>query len=169
MREFQLQQHVIRVRQMRDRAIFFMDNGNIIRVVDAEVEPTTALQVLQPWFPRTIGHRPLRDQLVQLFEEGFPVIGGRREMARVGHTPPGIVELRSASPPPRRRLSETQIEGLPKTASPETVTCAVCLDDVPAGELLTSLPCAHAFHTRCIETWMRKSVTCPVCRGGAEY
>jgi hypothetical protein len=43
--------------------------------------------------------------------------------------------------------------------------CAVCLGEFADGELLRLLPrCAHAFHVRCIDTWLRAHVNCPLCR-----
>jgi E3 ubiquitin-protein ligase ATL41 len=43
--------------------------------------------------------------------------------------------------------------------------CAVCLGEMEDGELGRLLPaCRHAFHVECIDTWLRVSSTCPVCR-----
>ncbi|XP_040383876.1 RING-H2 finger protein ATL29-like [Oryza brachyantha] len=43
--------------------------------------------------------------------------------------------------------------------------CVVCLSDFTGGDdvrLLTA--CRHAFHTACIDSWLRAHTTCPVCR-----
>ncbi|PKA60745.1 Putative RING-H2 finger protein ATL12 [Apostasia shenzhenica] len=43
--------------------------------------------------------------------------------------------------------------------------CAVCLSRFLAGEALCLLPsCLHAFHSPCIDSWLRASPSCPLCR-----
>lgn len=44
-------------------------------------------------------------------------------------------------------------------------TCAICLDGYKKGEKATTLPeCKHQFHTECVEIWLERNATCPVCR-----
>ena len=43
--------------------------------------------------------------------------------------------------------------------------CAVCLAEYQEEEELKVLPaCRHWFHAACIDTWLKKHTTCPVCR-----
>lgn len=47
--------------------------------------------------------------------------------------------------------------------------CAVCLSALEEGETVRTLPtCEHTFHRACIDVWLRKHITCPVCRADAE-
>ncbi|XP_019709195.1 E3 ubiquitin-protein ligase ATL4-like [Elaeis guineensis] len=50
---------------------------------------------------------------------------------------------------------------LPKS-SPD---CAVCLSPFQPHDELRLLPaCRHAFHSSCIDTWLRSTSSCPLCR-----
>ncbi|CAN6246242.1 unnamed protein product [Urochloa humidicola] len=43
--------------------------------------------------------------------------------------------------------------------------CAVCLEAFRAGERRRVLPgCEHGFHAECVDSWLRKSRRCPICR-----
>ncbi|CAN6348326.1 unnamed protein product [Urochloa humidicola] len=53
------------------------------------------------------------------------------------------------------------LAALPKN-SPD---CAVCLSAFEPDAWLRLLPaCRHAFHAACIDTWLRTSLACPICR-----
>ncbi|EES00069.1 hypothetical protein BDA96_03G022900 [Sorghum bicolor] len=55
--------------------------------------------------------------------------------------------------------------GAGAAAAATATECAVCLGAVEEGETARSLPgCAHAFHARCVDAWLRLRPTCPVCR-----
>ncbi|KAL2552163.1 WPP domain-interacting tail-anchored protein 1 [Forsythia ovata] len=46
----------------------------------------------------------------------------------------------------------------------DAVVCAVCKEDVLAGEKMTRMPCFHLYHGDCIFPWLEIRNTCPVCR-----
>lgn len=54
---------------------------------------------------------------------------------------------------------------------PSTVTseegecCCICLLEFEQGDNMKRLPCAHVFHTDCIDRWLRNSCECPLCKG----
>lgn len=40
-------------------------------------------------------------------------------------------------------------------------TCVICQSD---GLVFKTLPCGHHFHRGCVQQWLRKNPTCPLCR-----
>lgn len=49
--------------------------------------------------------------------------------------------------------------------SGDRVSCSVCLQDFQIGETVRSLPhCHHMFHLPCIDTWLVRHGSCPLCR-----
>jgi hypothetical protein len=44
--------------------------------------------------------------------------------------------------------------------------CVICQDDLQPGDVVKSLPCKHQFHSKCIDEWLHRSGTCPMCNQG---
>ncbi|MCD7454524.1 hypothetical protein HAX54_025145 [Datura stramonium] len=45
-----------------------------------------------------------------------------------------------------------------------TDVCSICMERYLPGSEAYSMPCSHSFHFGCIETWLLKSPSCPMCR-----
>ncbi|XP_009612404.1 E3 ubiquitin-protein ligase ATL42-like [Nicotiana tomentosiformis] len=68
-------------------------------------------------------------------------------------------------------IDKTIIESLPffrfslLKGSKDGLECAVCLSRFEDVEILRLLPkCKHAFHINCIDQWLEKHSSCPLCR-----
>ncbi|CAL9069706.1 E3 ubiquitin-protein ligase ATL23-like [Musa acuminata AAA Group] len=65
-------------------------------------------------------------------------------------------------------LSTAELERLGGAADGGAVAgqeCAVCLEDIEAGQAARVLPdCRHAFHRPCADRWLSAHPDCPLCR-----
>ena len=43
-------------------------------------------------------------------------------------------------------------------------TCSICMSEFEDGETIRRLPCFHAYHSSCIDQWLKQKAQCPVCR-----
>jgi E3 ubiquitin-protein ligase ATL6/9/15/31/42/55 len=46
----------------------------------------------------------------------------------------------------------------------ELKKCAICLSEFEDGEEIKFLLCTHRFHSNCIDPWLEKHSTCPICK-----
>eukprot|EP01018_Ginkgo_biloba_P031520 Gb_05552 [translate_table: standard] len=67
-----------------------------------------------------------------------------------------------------RGASLQQINRLPvSTVQPTSISeevCSVCLETPVAGEVIRHLLCMHRFHKECIDPWLSRQASCPVCK-----
>lgn len=73
-----------------------------------------------------------------------------------------------AKVPPNAGMTTLEIQCIPVMAmggTQEGSECAVCLEEMGAGEPARVLPpCSHAFHVPCADAWLARNAVCPVCR-----
>lgn len=85
-------------------------------------------------------------------------------------TPPVVHEQPTA---PRIALHPAAIARLPtfgyeKQETSESMQCTICLTAFEEGEQVKQLPrCFHLYHPTCIDQWLRRNYTCPICRDSA--
>ena len=53
---------------------------------------------------------------------------------------------------------------LTKKGPDKQTSCIICMDDFVSNNVLTTLPCKHSYHKKCIEKWLTQGkATCPIC------
>ena len=50
----------------------------------------------------------------------------------------------------------------------ETDVCGICLDEQNTGDSVKPLQCGHSFHAVCIDTWLKRNATCPICKANVK-
>ncbi|XP_030549660.1 putative RING-H2 finger protein ATL21A [Rhodamnia argentea] len=58
-----------------------------------------------------------------------------------------------------------QVDDDGQVPRPNDDTCAICLSEYQPKETLRTIPaCGHYFHAQCIDQWLRRNASCPLCR-----
>ena len=99
-----------------------------------------------------------------------------------------FMNMMNMGPPPGPQgLSPEQIEDLPTSRFQHRATdaaaaasstpvddntlaglkCCICLSEFEQDEMLRSLPCFHRYHVECIDEWLGRKPTCPLCKHDA--
>jgi len=50
------------------------------------------------------------------------------------------------------------------SAPEEHRCCTICIEEFKRGEEQRTLPCFHRFHAACVDRWLRRCGTCPICK-----
>lgn len=74
---------------------------------------------------------------------------------------------REATPPEVvKRLPTYTKEGEGETADGE---CMICFSEYEEGEEIKVLPCFHKGHKECVEKWLHRKNTCPICQASVNH
>merc|ERR1740122_863086 len=74
----------------------------------------------------------------------------------------------NSAPPPANKKAIRQIPTVALCAEDSmdenNRECVICFEENVIGSKVARLPCGHVYHRECIEGWLNKHCTCPVCR-----
>jgi len=60
-------------------------------------------------------------------------------------------------------LPENEIQD-PNSVADDKKDCLICMDIFVKKSLITTLPCTHLYHSKCIKEWLKVNNSCPVCK-----
>jgi hypothetical protein len=66
-------------------------------------------------------------------------------------------------------VPDVQVEPVAVDITNEHPQCRICQEPFANGGGLSQMPCSHIYHTNCIESWLEKNRTCPICRAEMHY
>jgi hypothetical protein len=74
--------------------------------------------------------------------------------------------------PATRAMDKRELTGLkvtkyvkqPRRKDAEEEQCPICCMEFESGVDVKVLPCKHTFHPGCIDTWLVRNCTCPICK-----
>ena len=53
---------------------------------------------------------------------------------------------------------------VPDQEAGEDACCPICFCEYVQGEKLSTLPCDHFYHSTCINKWLKRDASCPLCK-----
>jgi hypothetical protein len=87
---------------------------------------------------------------------------------RIGHVSRGAKQSTINELPTRKFVQKPKPvdEKTADTESKESdiMSCCICMIAFKTSEDVRTLPCLHIYHTKCIDKWLLRNRTCPICK-----
>mmetsp|Transcript_11885 Transcript_11885/g.19857 ORF Transcript_11885/g.19857 Transcript_11885/m.19857 type:complete len:421 (-) Transcript_11885:1309-2571(-) len=65
---------------------------------------------------------------------------------------------------PVRIYEEPTSTSEPLTSGLTSNSCSICLETYDPGDSIRTLPCLHQYHVECVDNWLKRNDTCPICK-----
>ena len=81
-----------------------------------------------------------------------------------------LAELEAQQQPVDHGITDESFDAIPTVRAGDIglgdQQCTICMGDFEEDDTLKVLPCSelHAFHSECIQRWLNKQSSCPLCR-----
>uniref|UniRef100_A0A0E0LXQ8 RING-type domain-containing protein n=1 Tax=Oryza punctata TaxID=4537 RepID=A0A0E0LXQ8_ORYPU len=125
------------------------------RLVREKVDPAVQNAVDSQMNAADAPFRESAPTLAEMFDTGSPGIAA----AATGMPVDAIAAL------PVTTFAARQSTAAAAEDDDDRAGCSVCLQDFEAGEEARRLPeCGHTFHLQCIDSWLLRHASCPLCR-----
>ncbi|CAI8007377.1 Receptor homology region, transmembrane domain-and RING domain-containing protein 2 [Geodia barretti] len=115
-------------------------------------------------FPATGGRDPLQQRFTRARLERQELIESILRQLQELHIEPGRhppLGEEATRALPQKKFSEVAL----RESSSSKETCAICVEEFQAEEVVRVLPCSHFFHPNCIDPWLTEhSSMCPLCK-----
>lgn len=67
-------------------------------------------------------------------------------------------------PASKTALRNLEMTLITKEHISKKLDCAICQDPFEMEILVATLPCKHMFHKDCLQVWLKRNNSCPLCR-----
>ncbi|KAA0148875.1 hypothetical protein FNF29_06349 [Cafeteria roenbergensis] len=144
------------------------DSGFLtIQVLIGVLAATAVLLCMFTWCIRRSGMRVGAAAIQQREIQGIAEGGGGPEPSRpTGLLPSDLERLAVLTWPLASPAAAASGAGEPAKVSASTQSqCPICLEEFNRGDKVRMLPCHHIAHPDCLDPWLRRNVTCPLCKG----
>lgn len=116
-------------------------------------DPMLAMMMEQSMNP-AVAQRYARQNVDGMtYEQRLQAFGDGSETQNRGANEQAIASL------PTSRVQEQSC-----TTNSDHSSCPICLDEFKEGDNRKTLPCLHGFHGKCVDKWLRKNASCPICK-----
>ncbi|KAA0149801.1 hypothetical protein FNF28_07325 [Cafeteria roenbergensis] len=144
------------------------DSGFLtIQVLIGVLAATAVPLCMFTWCIRRSGMRVGAAAIQQREIQGIAEGGGGPEPSRpTGLLPSDLERLAVLTWPLASPAAAASGAGEPAKVSASTQSqCPICLEEFNRGDKVRMLPCHHIAHPDCLDPWLRRNVTCPLCKG----
>lgn len=151
---------------------------HVARLAQRAQHPPQVPSFPQIAFPPQLGGYPAATpQLAGLPGAGYPTAATLQELIERRRSLQEVIQQIGSDGPRPIPAEPGAVQSLPTCVvcegdldrvPTEHRTCTICMDEFAVGDEQRTLPCFHRFHKACVDQWLERSGTCPICKHRVE-